>query len=63
MVKLYVIQLKKWKRWNKTIWTHGRHEYGGPVSLRSAMKALTKAQKAFPKSEYRIAVHRPRKKK
>jgi hypothetical protein len=57
---LYVIQLWKWNRWTKTIWTW---HLGAPVSKRAADKALLRAQKAFPKEKYRVALYRPRKRK
>ena len=38
----------KRKRWGPTIWTRG------PVSMRTAKKALLRAQSEFPESEFRI---------
>jgi hypothetical protein len=46
--ELFVIKVKKSGRWRPTIWTRG------PVSKRAADKAILRAQKAFPKSEYTI---------
>ena len=38
----------KRKRWGPTIWTRG------PVSMRAAKAALTRAQERFPDAEYRV---------
>lgn len=46
----YVVQVYKWKRWNKTIWTR----QGKPVFIRAARKALKRARKRFPESIYRL---------
>ena len=62
---LFVVQVYKRKRWNRTIWTgfmreEGAVKYSGkPVSKLAAIKAVARAQKKFPGTLFRIAEAKP----
>jgi len=59
MAQLFVVDVKNNHRWVSTIWTGfirptpGKF-IGRPVSMRSAKKAIDRAQGAFPDSKFRI---------